>query len=269
MYDFIKSNFMKEYLESINFEFTDTQKATVIWNNPDFTLYEKLSKLKEIVNETGDEKLQEEILDRINYEKEKYDAVIENNDDCLYEVVSLDSNYNGLFMTYEDAEKYLKAYVDEFKETCNIHKRKFIKYNNPKVTHITVYNDYIGCVTFDKDKEIYHIASYEIPDKGIGTDNHRFENKYIDIPFPFEIGDLVMYKDTLFTISEYLGSRDDNSILTYSHNCIIGYKYPSNNEGIRCRLPLLEVESTIIRKIESKKNIIELSNLIKSKKEEK
>lgn len=241
MYNFIKSNFMKNYLESIKFEFTDTQKATVIWNRSDFSLHEKLSELKKIADETGDKKLKDEILERIEYEKDKYNAIVESSDGFIYEVVSLSSNDNALFMDYKDAENYLKTYVDEFKEVCNIHKRKLIRYN-PKIVYIRDYDDYIGCVSYGIDKEIYHLASYEINSSDIELDNHRFENKYINIQFPFNKGVTVIYEDELYVVYGNLNPKSKDSILSYSDVSVIGYKYTDTNGVIKCKIPLLELE---------------------------
>ena len=55
---------VKEYYEKQNIEFSDSEKATIIWNSF-WALDEKLSALKDICDSTSDEVLKEQIQKRL------------------------------------------------------------------------------------------------------------------------------------------------------------------------------------------------------------
>lgn len=62
----VPSKCMEDYLNGRK-EFTDREKATLIWNAPNTTLSNRLASLEVLKNCTSDEILKEKIRDRILY----------------------------------------------------------------------------------------------------------------------------------------------------------------------------------------------------------
>lgn len=78
MFELVPSKWMKELFKEVGFEFTDSQKATIIWNMENRTLEEKLDVLKEIANSTQDMNLRNQIEQRIALEKDKANSEMKN-----------------------------------------------------------------------------------------------------------------------------------------------------------------------------------------------
>lgn len=75
MLELIPSKYMREYFEEIGWEFTDFEKATLIWNAPSTNLFLKMKKLEQLVQETNDARLREQIFQRLELgNEEKIDA---------------------------------------------------------------------------------------------------------------------------------------------------------------------------------------------------
>ena len=71
MIEIIPSEWMRKYLKDRR-EFTDAEKATMIWNSPIATWKEKLDSLEELSMVSSDANLNAQITDRIVYEKRAY-----------------------------------------------------------------------------------------------------------------------------------------------------------------------------------------------------
>ena len=65
--DLIPSKYIQEIMSRSNFELTDFNMATIIWNS-EKNYYEKLQSLKEIADNTEDKMLKKQIRERIDYE---------------------------------------------------------------------------------------------------------------------------------------------------------------------------------------------------------
>lgn len=68
MFELVPSKYMREYFKKVGFEFSDFQKATLIWNAREKTREEILSALRELTETTEDAKTRKQVLERINYE---------------------------------------------------------------------------------------------------------------------------------------------------------------------------------------------------------
>ena len=106
MKDLIPSKDVREYLASINYELTDFQKATLIWNTRYESLDEQLNALKEIANSTNNIDLQKQIEERILFKKDSIKKFQETTPDCIYVVYDEDDTDIGYFTLYDTARKY-------------------------------------------------------------------------------------------------------------------------------------------------------------------
>ena len=78
MFELVPSTYMRDFYIEIGFEFTDFQKATLIWNAPARTRQEILDALQELADETAETKVRQQILERIDYEKKTFSAFLNN-----------------------------------------------------------------------------------------------------------------------------------------------------------------------------------------------
>lgn len=97
MFELVPSKRMREFFKEVGFEFTDSQKATIIWNMENRTLEEKLDALKEIANSTEDMNLRNQIEQRIALEKDKTSFEIKNSWD--YDNELLKKRFENDFFT--------------------------------------------------------------------------------------------------------------------------------------------------------------------------
>lgn len=81
MFEIVPSQVMRQFYDEIGFEFTDFQKATLIWNAPGKNRQEILDALKELADETKDSVTRQQILERLAYEEKIYAT-------CVFSFVS-------------------------------------------------------------------------------------------------------------------------------------------------------------------------------------
>ena len=87
MFELVPSKYMRDFYKEIGFEFTDFQKATLIWNAPNKTRQEILDALQELADETREAKVRQQILERIGYEKKIFAVFLDNSDSKYVYVV--------------------------------------------------------------------------------------------------------------------------------------------------------------------------------------
>lgn len=199
MKNLIPSKDVREYLASINYELTDFQKATLIWNTHYDSLDEQLNAIMKIAIFTDSMDLREQIGERILFEKDSIKKFQETTSDCIYVVYDEDDSDTGHFTHYDTARQFC---VDNGYK--NIQKRLLIKDTNiPQVRPNGRWNPYIspelnieiekydgqslGSITFNDKYEIRRIWSNEMPikrEKQVDSFNpDRFESAYTEIPF--------------------------------------------------------------------------------------
>lgn len=178
--ELIPSKTVREYIIRENIDMTDAQWATIIYNL-DLDMEKKHDLLKELAEETIDVELNKQIQERIEYDK-KCMASIENSKGCFYEV-SIEGEEEwetiGYFATLELAKKYGM--------------QKQVRFEVKKYEIVTT-EDKEDCdcklagLGYDKEggMQYFYITEEEKVNK-----RGRFEDKFIEIPNPFEIGDIV------------------------------------------------------------------------------
>lgn len=210
MFDLIPSSEVREYLKSINYQLTDFQKATLLWNTRYKSLEEQLHKLTKMILATDDINLKLQLGKRYVYEQESVDKFKTQTENCIFVVCNEDDSGCGYFSLYETAFQYCKE--NGYRK---IRKYLLIKGNElPRVRSNGRVNPYmfpsaevdtekydgqsLGYITFNEDDEILDIWSNEMPpkqEKEIESFNpERFEFAYTEIPFPktvFSAGTIV------------------------------------------------------------------------------
>lgn len=186
------SDFMWNYYQSHNVSFTDFQQATIIWNS-DLPKSEILDALREIASTTTDEVLKEQIRERLATQAENERIFLENDGSYFFIFVPDDESEwgNRYFSTLDAAIVYGK---DHSKETFQIRKESFAD----KLDGSAVNNDsdkmYIGGqARYTKDGVFLECECYT-EETSISFSHpyqSRFEDAYIPLQNPFELGDIV------------------------------------------------------------------------------
>lgn len=202
MFELIPSKQVRDYMDEIGFEFTDHQKATLIWNAVGYNHYQILDALKELAETTGDLVTKKQIEERISYEETKLERIRNNQDNKHVYVVTNDDGLSyGYFNRYDTA----LAYAKKLHESLEIEKQRIIEGNkiprvkrdiglNPRYpdTKVDTYYEYCGIgdggVLFNEAGEIIGLRTNEMSDEEESLvnefDSNRFEFPFINIPFP-------------------------------------------------------------------------------------
>ena len=185
---FIPSIQMRRYLDEAGFQFSDMEKAAIIWNsgiNHDRCLDE----LKKLSDKTRDQKAGSQIAERMDYERRKFELHMRAGADIVYLIYDADHSVCGC---YSDSSVAFCAAKD-LKERCWMEKRKVCGAGERDVKKDD--DGSLAVVSFDAIGEMMDVISSEIlclpgvhPDE---LDNKRFENLFIMLPTPFQKGDIV------------------------------------------------------------------------------
>ena len=216
MYELVPSDYMRSYLKEIGFEFTDFQKATLIWNTFEKTWREKLEMLEALADITNDSVLKSQIEERIEIENNIYTKFVDNQSKRHVYVVEDFLGYSiGFFLNCDKALNYAKKYTLKDKGKHCIHKYLLVdsdkdevvttikwKINSRGVSEIDgdrtkEYNgEAVATMHLDLEGNIIDIYSDQIfkeEEKIIRFKERRFENQFIKIPFEAHAGVPVKY----------------------------------------------------------------------------
>lgn len=207
MFELVPSNYMRDIFQEQKFEFTDFQKATLIWNAPKKNREDKLAALLELSETTDDEKLCQQIRERIEYEEEALRRFMDNSSDKYVYVIEEDYTYScGFFAEYNMARDYLLKCLDKDEITYAIEKQMIVRDKsnltvrnrekwNPNLfaepPKTQEYEYHYGFETsrldFDKDGNIKCVYSGEMSEEEEwqvhAFKKERFESHFIQIPF--------------------------------------------------------------------------------------
>lgn len=186
------SAFMRNYYREQGITFTDSQQATIIWNS-DLPMPEILDALREIASTTTDEVLKEQIRERLAAEAENEQIFLENDGRYFFIFVPDDKNEweSRYFSTLDAAITYGK---DHSKETFQIRKEFFTDKFDGSAANNDSDKMYVGgqaqytkggvlleCACYTEETSISFSHPYQ----------SRFEDAYIPLQNPFELGDIV------------------------------------------------------------------------------
>lgn len=190
MIELVSSTQMREYYKRIGFEFSDFQKATLIWNAPNHTRKEILDSLKELAEQTKDDAIRKQIYERLLYEEKSMEIFLDNaSGEYVYVVEDRGDGYSyGFFASYKIAAEYALKYMTRYDTRCRIVKQYIMKekvgdeYSGKAVSGVELDNNamIINFWTVDVLQESRNLSS-----KG------RFENSFVKVPFNLETGTIV------------------------------------------------------------------------------
>lgn len=190
------SDFMQNYYQETGITFTDSERATILWNSV-FPLpkEEILDALKEIADTTEDDLLKTQIYERLDAERNIGQRFGENDGRCFFICTPSDEGPKEKWdSSYFAALKAAVAYgKEESQGIFKIEKKIFEDCRTDDDSDET--NAVDGCAWYTKDGELIHCTCfpYMFGIKGrLGYgDPSRFEDAYVPLQDPFEIGDIV------------------------------------------------------------------------------
>ena len=185
----IPSKDMREYFEKIGFTFTDSQKATLIWNRAGWSKSAKYEALRELAASTEDEDLKQQICERLQNEEKMWAEFTDNRDRrYIYVVTDVhDDCQEGYFQSFEAAKRFVLKSGD----------RKWIqKYPVIQSDELEGYQGWwVAEIELDPLGEVFTIQSNELPKYeakwNTEYDVKRFEFQFISIPFDLPHGTIV------------------------------------------------------------------------------
>ncbi len=98
MFELVSSKYMRKIFQEEGFELTDFQKATLIWNAPDKNRGDKLTVLRELSENTNDDALRQQIMERLQYEGEALRRFMDNSAWRYVYVIEEDNRYSCVFL---------------------------------------------------------------------------------------------------------------------------------------------------------------------------
>ena len=215
MLDFISKD-VQEYMERNGLEFTDFEKAALIFHSG-LPVLKRLELLEQLAEKTEDLSLREQIHARLDCERENMEAFRNNTEGYVYAVEAHEDSDKPYICGYFAAANL--AYAHGMKQGCKFRIEKYLivgfngreakkskGYFNPNLMDETdieecvTEHDYCGyseaTAQYDKDGTLEYFWSDEIErsnEENISRsyDLKRFENAFLFVPIPFERGDIV------------------------------------------------------------------------------
>ena len=180
---------MRKYLKEQGREFSDKEKAALIWNVPNRTLSERLEALEELARGSSDDELKKQIKERLDYESAVMVALKQNpNGQFVYVVEDNERNYfRGLFADFDDAVEYAAEYSKEYGVRCSIYKQTIVsKYHRNKMSGAA--HTERAWIPLNESGEICDLGSSEISSEKLRAQKDRFEDLFFRIPFGMDYG---------------------------------------------------------------------------------
>ncbi|MBQ7796328.1 MAG: hypothetical protein IJ374_07210 [Lachnospiraceae bacterium] len=182
-------------MQELGREFTDAEKATIIYNSHE-NRTERFKELQKLMETTSDLKLKKEIQERFDYESKMFDAFAAARPDCAYVLCYQDyeSRYfrmitEGYFNNLEAARKSGLPLEQDY------HVNKVRIQTTAECTPDGDSYECFGSANYDENGILEYIQSDEVDEKENPQYNdderQRFESAYITIPHPFKHGDVV------------------------------------------------------------------------------
>lgn len=188
----IPSGYVRNYIKESGWAFTDREKASLLYH-ADIPWRERCQRMKDLQHRTHDGELKREIFAYLDKVEMEYAAFKENDSRSHIYILKIreeggswDGEYlvRGCFFDWENVLQCGK------KEDAPFEIEKF-RVDDMPVSEDGSYSQYADAgIGFNKDGEAECFWSNETS----GVDNKRFDNAIINIPNPFERGDIVKCK---------------------------------------------------------------------------
>ena len=191
MRELIPSKDVREYMEKKGKKLTDFERATLAYNYPDTSIGERLEMLKEIMDTTQDQKLAGQIQERIEYHKKCVKEFYENKKGMVYVLETYEEDdWRPADWCYFASGELAYASGKRLGECFSIAKYRIFEeeVDMEEDEHYSVSD-----LHYDEKGDLWNCSSDEVAWEGEldKYDKGRFEDAYVDLPYPFRTGDLV------------------------------------------------------------------------------
>lgn len=230
--ELIPSKDVRAFMQNLGREFTDAEKATIIYNlREDRT--KRFDELRKLMEATNDLTLKKEIQERFDYENKMFDSFATARQDCVYVLCYCDyESEDGRMIT----EEYFSNLEAARKWGLSLEQ----DYQVDKVRIQTIAEcdpdedlyERIGSANYDENGILTYIQSDEVDEKENPRYNddecQRFELAYVTIPHPFKHGDVVRNVITggIGIVYSWNSKWDWDKFEAYLHECGLSGDYP-------------------------------------------
>ncbi len=200
MIDYIPSKAVKKYMEFKNIHLTDFEKASLIYNaEKTCNLASKHDVLREIMDNTQDRMLKQQIAERLEEDENILSTFIRNQNGAIYKVQTYDENGKNAeeqyFTSFKTASESVKEYMEKVPPLWQEYQiEKFLLYREgekPVIGEDTWDESCLGIAFFNLQGEMTYLDSLEYESKIDTCDVKRFEKHYLSLRTPFRAGDIV------------------------------------------------------------------------------
>ena len=236
VYKHIPSKDIREYLQKINYQFTQMQAAYIIWNDKNCMLFEKQEAFKQLMEEYPDETVQE----RMNTDyRESLHAFLE-------EYIFLQNTAIGAF--YDNKAKNAvyryRFYCEGDFDWCENYEKVFSTYEALKeelkkdedlpIVKVQIRKSYLDddfmeiLLMTDKNGEVIDVDFSQFFYGGKRVMEDVFDGYWLDIPLPFKRGDVLQEKRALYGYQ----TDDNEPFVLYSCHNWNASDYKNNGEKL-------------------------------------
>lgn len=209
--EYIKSPEVKNLIKAERYVFSDADKATIIYNSG-VSLKKRYKELKKLADETSDEKLKKQIMERIDHDVNALRQFDQSLGGFVFQLlVKEDGDLQG-YGFFRDAKFAIKKGKETGKE-FRIEKHQILHDGatvlknraiatpflesdpDKRVDEFYIPGSPIAALDYDCLKRLVSFFSDELPIEEelrvCGSGKERFEDAYVMIPNPYEKGDRV------------------------------------------------------------------------------
>lgn len=214
---YIPSKDVRAKIESDNWTFSDRDKAAIIWNTEKM-LSERYADLIKIMQETDDEILKGQISERIRYDAVAFKLFDENRQGFVYATNTYEypgeeyiiGYFASAELAYEAGKREGFAFkIEKFQiigedtvkmKQWSVVSPILVKEIDKQIEELDIPGSPVAALEYDADGKLIDYWSYEVSkeDKHLvdSLGRHRFENAYVVLPNPFELGEYVRFIGT-------------------------------------------------------------------------
>ena len=188
MLDFISKD-VRAYMEQSNLEFTDFEKAALIYH-AHLPVWKRQELLKKLAEETQDKALKRQIRERFAYEREEWKVFQKNTDEYLFAVEPQTDDEKSFVYACLDTVERAYALGRTLEHKFAVNKYRIAGFDAEKM----VPREYpMGTAMYDKDGKMVRFWTPEIvklseEELEKYSDLTRFEHAFIAVPSLFERG---------------------------------------------------------------------------------
>lgn len=220
LYKYVNSRDIREYLQSLDYQFNTIEAAWLIYQSGTYTLEEKIDAWYWIIKNMSDcevierpnckyrKSLHETLIDYIQLMK-KYTLEFHNNENCVY---TYRYYYAGSHNCYIDSYNYVYKSLDECFDSLYY---ECGEEQNSEYVDLRIVRHSILCdkrnieAKYNKDKKILCVSADIRTDDEKDLTSKFFDGMWFSFPTPFRRGDiLIKYNE-----NEILSDRPEGGIL--------------------------------------------------------